>query len=67
MSYKIIVPITINGSAEIDCTAYELGDKGVTYWPNEDKDIMGFIPYGTFGAILPVLPEVVTETPVAEA
>lgn len=61
MSYKIVVPITISSTADIDCQKYELGDKGVTYWPTEDEAITGFIPFGTFGAIMPILPEPVPE------
>lgn len=57
MKYKIVVPITISSTADIDCHKYELGDKGVTYWPTEDENIVGFIPFGTFGAIMPILPE----------
>lgn len=61
MMYKIVVPITISSTADIDCHKYELTDKGVVYWPIEDTNVKGFIPYGTFGAIMPILPEPVPE------
>lgn len=49
--YKILVPKAVSDEP-IECDDYNLEEKGVTFKVNER---IGFIPFGNFGAILPVV------------
>jgi hypothetical protein len=52
MKYRIMTAPNVNNGS-IECLDYAVTDKGVTFW-YEDEGNAGFIPYGSFGVILPL-------------
>jgi hypothetical protein len=51
--YKILVPKAVS-EEPIECDSWNIIDKGVEFISGEQS---GFIPFGNFGAILPVVEE----------
>jgi hypothetical protein len=54
MKYRVTTAANVNNGS-VDCMWYEIQDKGVVFGTDEDnKEIKGYLPTGTFGAILPL-------------
>jgi hypothetical protein len=53
MKYVITVAPNISGG-RVECMDYNVTDKGVLFITDKERGISGFIPNGSFGAILPL-------------
>lgn len=53
MKYVITVAPNISGG-RVECMDYSVTDKGVVFIVDKERGIHGYIPNGSFGAILPL-------------